>query len=134
MQNKIPAPGDSIVARCTKCRENTNHIVVAVVGDIPAKVQCNICHQQHKYRSTSRARTKVRRKTSANTGRARVNWEGLRSSLDPDMVKKYSMTGAYKAEDLVEHPTFGIGIVQRVVGPQKVEILFEAGTKLMRCK
>ena len=32
-------PGDPIEARCTKCRKNTNHIVVAMKDDVPAKVK-----------------------------------------------------------------------------------------------
>jgi hypothetical protein len=43
------------------------------------------------------------------------------------------MTGSYKVKDLVEHPLFGLGVVQRVVA-NKVEILFEQGRKLLRCQ
>jgi hypothetical protein len=46
----------------------------------------------------------------------------------------YSMTATYKVKALINHPVFGVGLVQRVVGSQKVEVLFEDGRKTMRCK
>jgi hypothetical protein len=46
----------------------------------------------------------------------------------------YSMAEAYKVNTLISHPQFGIGVVQRVVGPQKIEVLFEDGRKTMRCQ
>ena len=44
------------------------------------------------------------------------------------------MTTALKLRNLVNHPIFGLGIVQRIAGPHKVEVLFEDGRKTMRCK
>jgi hypothetical protein len=46
----------------------------------------------------------------------------------------YSMTTACKLKSLIRHPLFGLGLVQRVIGPQKVEVLFADGKKTMRCK
>jgi len=44
------------------------------------------------------------------------------------------MTATYKVKSLIAHPVFGLGQVQRVAGPQKIEVLFEDGLKMMRCK
>ena len=44
------------------------------------------------------------------------------------------MTAAYKVKALINHSVFGLGIVQRVLGSQKVAVLFEDGQKTMRCK
>ena len=41
MQNKTLSAGDQVESRCTKCRKVTNHIVIAMTGDTPSKVQCN---------------------------------------------------------------------------------------------
>jgi hypothetical protein len=34
----------------------------------------------------------------------------------------------------MNHPVFGLGVVQRVVGTRKIEVLFEDGKKTMRCR
>jgi hypothetical protein len=53
--------------------------------------------------------------------------------MNSDAARDYSMTGAYKVKSLINHPVFGLGLVQRVVGERKVEVLFEEGKKTMRC-
>ena len=49
-------------------------------------------------------------------------------------VHAYDMNGKFRANDLVEHSVFGLGIVQLVVGPNKMNVLFESGKKLLRCQ
>jgi hypothetical protein len=46
----------------------------------------------------------------------------------------YSMTAAYKVKSLVNHSVFGLGLVQRLSGLQKMVVLFADGEKVMRCK
>jgi hypothetical protein len=64
----------------------------------------------------------------------RKEWEVLRPNMNSEKATDYSMTDAYKVKALINHPLFGLGLVQRVVGSQKVEVLFEDGKKTMRCK
>lgn len=134
MLNKQMAPGAPIEARCTKCRKNTNHIVVAVVEDTPVKVQCNVCEGQHKYRPPTASSKKTSTSPSSYRTLEHKKWESLCGEPEQRVAKKYSMTGVYKMNELVRHPSFGFGVVQRVLGARKVEILFESGSKLMRCK
>ena len=61
-------------------------------------------------------------------------WEQLSSEAKSVKTRTYSMNEDYRANTLINHPTFGIGIVQRVIGSRKMEILFEAGLKTLRCK
>lgn len=134
MQNDKCSAGDAIEARCTKCKQNTKHIVIATLEEKPVKVQCDICDRQHKYRLPTKTKTPVKRQTVVHKSAEQKKWELLRASADSSSAKAYSMTASYKAEALISHPTFGFGVVQRLVGPQKVEVLFEDGAKIMRCK
>lgn len=61
-------------------------------------------------------------------------WKELRPSMNSAAATEYSMSSSYKAKDLINHPLFGLGLVQSVVGPQKIAVLFEDGKKIMRCK
>ena len=38
MSSKTPAIGDTVQARCTKCRKITSHTIVAMAEELPAEV------------------------------------------------------------------------------------------------
>jgi len=141
MQSTALSTGDPIEARCTKCRKNTDHTIVTLAEEGPVLVQCNTCSRQHKFRPPTAAKTPAVRRTIKHRDAEikhkdaeRKEWEVLRPSMNSAVATDYSMTDAYKVKTLINHPLFGLGLVQRVVGSQKVEVLFEDGKKTMRCK
>lgn len=144
MSGRPISAGDIIEARCTKCRAVFNHTIVAMVGTRVVRVQCNTCGGQHNYhspqeekktaeRSTARrpATGEKPRRSAAAAGPS--EWEGAMAGRDPDSAIPYAMDASFRADALVNHPTFGIGIVTAVIKPNKVEILFRDGRKLLRC-
>lgn len=134
MQNTKLSAGDPIEARCTKCRKNTNHIVVAMTAEGPAKVQCNTCSGQHKYRPTTVPKKPGVRRTIDPRIAEKKEWEELVPSMNGKNMTEYSMTTAFKVGSVMKHPVFGLGLVQGLVGPRKINVLFEEGRKTMRCK
>ena len=42
--------GDEIDDYCVKCRRVTNHAIVSLVSDEPAKVRCRTCYSDHDFR------------------------------------------------------------------------------------
>lgn len=126
--------GDPIEGRCTKCRKNTAHIIVTIAEESPGKVQCTVCNREHKYRPPTAARKPAVRRTVDPKEVERQEWQALQPGMNPAKATDYSMNAAYKVNTLINHPKFGLGVVQRVVGPQKVEVLFEDGRKMMRCQ
>mgnify|MGYP001048103249 FL=1 len=134
MESKPLSAGDPIEARCTKCRKNTNHIVIAMVEEAPAKVQCNTCSREHKFRPPTVPKKPTALRTVQPKEAERNEWELLRPGMNTAKATDYSMTDAYKVKALINHPVFGIGLVQRLAGSQKIEVLFQDGKKLMRCK
>ncbi len=122
------AIGDPIQARCSKCRKTTKHTILSMNEERPGQVQCGTC--QH----TSVARKPVDRRPVDPKKSEREAWAALRPGMDSIRAMDYSMTGAYKAKALVNHPVFGLGLVQRLAGLQKMVVLFADGEKVMRCK
>lgn len=127
MTSKTLAIGDPIQARCTKCRKITSQTIVAMGEERPSEVQCSIC--QH----TSPAKKPVVRRTVDPKKSERDEWSTLRPGMDTTRAKDYCMTSIYKAKALVNHPIFGLGLVQKVTGPHKMAVLFADGQKIMRC-
>jgi hypothetical protein len=148
MSSKKLSAGDIIEAQCTRCRTLMNHTIVAMVGERVARVQCNTCDGVHNYKEPKPARptrtvsertaspkaAATPRSSRRDPGAAdREEWVALRPNMQRERAKAYDMNGSYKVKDLVEHPLFGLGVVQKVVA-NKVEILFEQGRKLLRCQ
>ena len=134
MTIKTLSAGDPIECRCTKCRKITNHTIIAMAEELPVKVECNTCQGQHKYRKPAAPRKKVARKPVDPNIAAQKEWEKLRPEMDEKNAKKYNMTASFKVGNLIDHPTFGLGLVENLTGPQKIEVLFEQGRKIMRCQ
>ncbi len=42
--------GDDVDDYCSRCKRTTDHSIVALVDDQPAKVFCRTCSTEHKYR------------------------------------------------------------------------------------
>ncbi len=143
MPRKPLSAGDSIDAQCTRCRMLTNHTIVAMVGDKVVRVECNTCGGTHNYRDAVKktAEPKARaekapvvpKKPRQRSSTAdQEYWEQHCEGVDDSRALAYAMDGAYRAGDLVRHPSFGLGVVTAVTAPNKVEILFREGRKLLR--
>jgi len=138
--------GDYVEAFCTRCRTVLNHTIVAMVGERVVRVECNTCRGVHNYmrektaavpapRTPNRKSSSVSGKAGKEPGRAeREEWDSLRAAMEGKTVQAYDMDGKYQTNDLVEHAVFGLGIVQFLVGPNKMKVLFQSGKKLLRCQ
>ena len=142
---RVKGVGDVIETNCTKCKSIMNHTIVAMIGELIVKVECNSCHSSHKYHPPKEAKAPAApRATRTVTGvprrakkdpvaEAAAEWDELQSSFDPERAIPYNMTAVYRVKNLVSHPTFGLGVVRQVLPPNKIEVLFKEGRKLLRC-
>jgi len=133
MVKKTPSVGDIIDARCSKCHTITNHLIVAIVDTKPVNVECNTCKGVHRYRAPVVVRQTTKRASDAPTVK-QEEWDALRCSVSKIVAKEYDMDMAYRVGAIIKHQKFGFGLVQRLVGNRKMEILFDEGKKMMRCK
>ena len=142
-----------IDAYCTKCKIILTHVVVAMVGKRPKKVECLTCHGQHTYRASepgSRAKAKVekasdeskekapkktpakkRTKTKRGVEKEKELWRETLDKKDLASAKPYSMADSYEVDDIINHNKFGMGIVTNVITAKKMEVHFEGGRKCM---
>lgn len=140
MSSSPLSAGDHISTKCSKCAMETNHTIIALVDDLPVKVQCNTCNNEHKYRKPAAAKkpaaprkTGVRRTKADPQAVERQQWQELQPSFDVKKALDYSMDASYKAKALIKHPSFGVGQVQELTGTRKMAVLFEDGLKVLRC-
>ena len=124
--------GGDIDAFCTRCKMELGHTILAMVGRKPVRVRCNTCGGEHNYRGT----TAPPRKGSwvpASERAARpavTSWEALLREKDLSRARRYTARERFEAEDVLEHPVFGIGLVQEVRG-DKFSVAFKADVKTL---
>ncbi len=142
--NRPLSAGSIVETECTRCRALMNHTIVAMVGEKIVRVECNTCHGTHNYRPAKAPKepspAKAPRKTATAPrrvrvdpeGAARAEWAALQPEMDAAQAIPYDMNRTYRANDLLLHPRFGLGIV-RVVVQSKMDVLFQEGKKRLRC-
>jgi len=137
--------GSTIETRCSRCNGVLNHSIVAMVGDKIVKVECSTCHNTHAYHPTKTARelaagkSGLKKPTTPRTTKAdpeavaRAEWELLQPSMDLTQAIPYDMNRVFRQKNVLFHPNFGLGYVQLVIPPNKIDVLFQDGKKRLRC-
>lgn len=132
---------DIVQALCPNCGEVKNHTVIKAVDERTSRIRCNTCRTTgifngKKVKPAARKAKKAptsRKSLEAIGTKEREAWASLRPGMEPEKAVTYSMTGTYHVRDLVQHGSFGLGLVMREAGPHKIEVLFEEGKKLLCC-
>lgn len=60
-------------------------------------------------------------------------WDKLEEEFGTDHPVEFDISAQLNANDVVDHPKFGIGFVVEKVNAQKVEVLFEDGLRKLAC-
>jgi hypothetical protein len=124
------AAGKNIESYCTKCKLNLDHTIMAMEGETVAKVRCKTCGGAHKFRDPA-VPQKVRKPRTAKSAEAtaEIVWEaGLAEAKGKE--RDYSMATKYRVGDIVNHHTFGKGVVLKLYA-NKCDMLFKDRERLM---
>ena len=139
MLYRKPRVGQEIVAYCGKCKDERSHTVAAMDGDTVKKVTCSSCGGTHNYKLAPAAAKSA--STTSDEGGARPakrrassrrSKEGDAFSIDPKRpVKPYDMNNTFSAGDVINHSKFGLGSVEIALPPNKIEVRFQEGKKML---
>ena len=108
-----------------------------------AKVECKVCGAKHKYRPPKSEKAKPAKKKTAKAKppkktktqlKAEALFEEVMEGRDPSTAKSYAMTELFKKDELIDHPTFGLGVITSITLPNKIKVTFKEGSKLLICK
>lgn len=141
--------GGDVDAYCTRCKLDLSHTILAMVGSSIARVRCNTCGGDHVYRgqkgvkepgrapaaaprasasSASSAASGARRATKAE--KEIISFDQLLAERDQANALPYSIRRTYVVDQVVSHPTFGVGFVSAVRG-DKVDLTFRSEVKTL---
>lgn len=127
--------GKEILSQCNKCKLILAHIIVTMKDATdPDKVMCKTCKATHTFKDPGAKKKKATidkviknhkvssgKKTSLSV--AEIWTKALGASAAPAVT--YSIRGHYKQGDVISHPNFGDGIVERLIDSNKIEVLFK---------
>lgn len=136
--------GKEILSNCSKCKLILAHIIVTMKSATePDKVQCKTCKSTQSFKDPSAKKKKtsvdrvIKSARSANGKKTESVSELWNKAINKatSSSKEYSIKGAFQAGDLINHPTFGQGVVERLIDNNKIEVLFQDDYRtLMHCK
>jgi hypothetical protein len=136
MNDKDRTPvAHNVITMCTKCAMELNHVVIAHnVRGIVERVKCHTCGSEHKYHPEKKK--VVKKEAIKGTGSRKVDSTKVYEILVEKFKEKeplpYRMSGSFKDDDVIDHKTFGIGIVINA-SYYKMEVAFPDRTRLLVC-
>ncbi|MCG8529565.1 MAG: hypothetical protein MI749_02750 [Desulfovibrionales bacterium] len=80
------------------------------------------------------AQTRAAQRAKQEAEAVMIAWKTAMVAKGSDGARSYNMNETFTKGDVVQHPTFGMGEVQTVTKPNKMEVLFEDGVKVLRCR
>lgn len=126
--------GQDIESICGKCGD-VWHVVVAMKGSTIAKVQCKQCGGYHRHKPPGgKAGVSAPRAPRASTTRSTRKKKPTEPQVPADPSRPprpYRITESFEVGDTVVHPSFGTGVVERVLEDKKVQVFFPDGQRVL---
>ena len=132
IENKDKTPvGQNVVTMCTKCKIQLDHLVVSHnMEGIIEKVKCHTCGSEHKYnpekKKSPQKGARAKKKDPAR------DFELLAETFKEKKPVRYSMSGSFKPDDVIDHNTFGMGIVISTSYKQ-MDVVFPDRSRILVC-
>jgi hypothetical protein len=127
-------PGQEVLSYCGKCKLALVHVIISMnkKGNID-KCECKTCGATHKYRDPEKA-AKKRSATPRAPKKASASpadkWDKAVSDAK-GIALPYEMSGEFSEGNIIDHPTFGKGVVEENIPPNKIKVIFEEGAKIL---
>ena len=114
------------------------HRILSITDGVPEKLICNSCKSIHKFRvdkpSKPEGPARAPRMATASSPKPTVSPNRFQELMIQDQAgskaKPYSVAEHWEEGAWLDHPSFGLGKVQRRNG-KKVEVLFRDGLKTL---
>jgi DNA-directed RNA polymerase subunit M/transcription elongation factor TFIIS len=128
--------GKEVISYCNKCKQNLAHTIIVMKDtNTIGKVECKTCGAKHAYKDPSKVKaTKVKSGTARKRAKTEQSVSDLwMAALNKSNAKSqdYSPKTCYKTGDIIEHKSFGPGIVEKTFDTNKMEVIFRHEIKVL---
>lgn len=131
-----PSVGRDTLAYCTRCKMELAHVIISMVDKKPVRVICKTCKSQHNYKRigiTSGAVSRRPKNSHAPKVSVRLSelWQQKLSNQRGKRTRKYQTELTFLEGDVIDHPKFGVGIVESVKRGGKISVLFRDSERIL---
>ncbi len=121
---------------CSTCEQIVARFAGAGITPSRVAIKCRRCGTVHRHHASASAPPlKTRRSAKAAAALAHeVTYERLLAVTSGRKSRPYSVSGIFRAHDVIEHPTFGLGVVTHLLAGDKIQVVFKNGDKLLVCR
>ncbi len=135
--------GKEVLSSCSKCKLILAHIIVTMKSAVvPDKVQCKTCKSTQSFKDPGSKKKKtstdkvIKTAKTAKTAKSTKSARGKSTetvgelwtkalSRSTNGSKTYTIKGSFQMGDLIDHPTFGQGVVEKLIDDNKIDVLFQ---------
>lgn len=78
----------------------------------------------------AKKKTKKKTRKTKSASKHEEAWKELKEKFSDLPPEVYSIRGSYRADTVIDHPTFGIGVITESHN-RKIEVCFEEGVKTL---
>ncbi len=133
--------GKEVLSYCNKCKLTLAHLIASMKSEAEIdKVVCKTCKSTHAFKdpSVKKPKASVAKivKTQGRSGSKKASepvsvlWEKALTAAKVQ-PQEYSIKVLFKSGDVINHPTFGQGVVERSIDNNKIEVLFKEDYKVL---
>lgn len=130
--------GMDLDAPCGRCKGETLHRILSITDGIPEKLICMSCKSVHKFRTEKAPKpatlSRAPRMATASAPKPVSSSSHFQELMISEQAGTksipYSPAHAWSEGQWMDHPSFGLGRVQRKAS-RKVEVLFREGLKTL---
>jgi hypothetical protein len=103
-------------------------------GGTVERVKCLTCGSEHKYRPDKKraSRKTAKKSTIIQEVDFTKTFEELAEKFKAKKPLPYSMSGSFKNDDVIDHKTFGMGVVTSA-SQDKMEVAFSDRPRILAC-
>ena len=128
--------GKEVLSSCSKCKLILAHIIVTMKdAKTPDKVQCKTCKATHGFKDPGAKKAKTSVDKVIKSAKAKAAGKKSNETVGELWTraigkstagsKSYTIKGSFIMGDVIDHPTFGQGVVEKLIDNNKIEVLFQ---------
>jgi len=129
--------GKEVLSYCNKCKLTLAHLILTMKSETTiGKTQCKTCNASHAYKDPSAVKaTKTKRGASVKKKGAPQEsisdiWMNKVSSATAKS-QKYSLKLKFELGDIIDHPKFGPGFIEKLIDADKIQVIFRHEIKTL---
>ncbi|HLE10594.1 MAG: hypothetical protein A2504_08955 [Bdellovibrionales bacterium RIFOXYD12_FULL_39_22] len=129
------AVGKEVLSQCSKCKLALAHLIVSMKSDSAiGKVKCKTCQSIHAYKDPSKSKSRQLRTSKISSKRPEQSISDIwLEAVNKSQTKSrpYAMNTHFMVGDILDHPQFGPGVVERLIDSNKIEVIFRHQIKTL---